>query len=173
MNKTNNISIAFYEIRVFQMAIKCPTASMLLFRKVVAGGLIKRRRLISLNSYLLSVAFKVLQLYTRLWKYLNHQKHILGFGNLYDRYIVNAYILIRLIINWMHKHSFVGSKYPASKALFDKTNQQIEKWSKILFLISNKIFVPFLLLLFSIGSLIVYATTDLDRDFFVLPLPMW
>lgn len=67
----------------------------------------------------------------------------------------------------------LGSKYPASNDHFEKSIKQTEKWSRIIFLVIAKIAVQFIILPTSVGSFIVYATTDSGGDSFILPLPMW
>lgn len=66
-----------------------------------------------------------------------------------------------------------GSKYPATKAMFQKKDQQIEKWTKIIFFVVMRIGVQCTMLPTCIGSFILYLTTDLGQNAFVLPIPMW
>lgn len=61
----------------------------------------------------------------------------------------------------------------ASKAIYDETNRQADKWSKIICLAVAKITPICMVLPQCIISLLVYSTTDLGYDAFELVLPMW
>lgn len=61
----------------------------------------------------------------------------------------------------------------SSKAIYDKTNQQIEKWCKIIYSAVAKITPICIILLRCIVCFFVYSTTDLQNDAFELPLLMW
>lgn len=64
-------------------------------------------------------------------------------------------------------------KYPALKSSYIENNQQIEKWSEIIYLIVAKMTpIAFILPKF-IVSIFIYFTTNLENDAFELPLPMW
>lgn len=65
-------------------------------------------------------------------------------------------------------------KHSASKAIIiSKTNQQVERWSEIIFLVVVKV-APLCAVLSRVaGTFYFYLTTDLDREAFELPVPMW
>lgn len=67
---------------------------------------------------------------------------------------------------------YLGMEDPVSAAIYEKTNHQMEKWSKILYFWIAKIIPLVTILPKSIGSLYLYATTDLNgNDTLELPLP--
>lgn len=68
---------------------------------------------------------------------------------------------------------FKGLKYPASKAIFEKTNRFIEKLSKILLFLIMGVGLNCVILLQCIARFYIYFTTDLGGEAFVLPIPMW
>lgn len=77
---------------------------------------------------------------------------------------------LQLIIS---KHLKLGLKTPKSKAIFEKTNQLVEKYSKIgLFVIKNVI-VPCFIFPKAIVSFFIYFTTNLGNDAFYLPASIW
>lgn len=70
----------------------------------------------------------------------------------------------------------IESEYPVSKAVYDKTYQQIEKWTRIVYFVFAKVFPPAFALPKCIASLYFYVTTDSDAndsDALELPMPMW
>lgn len=72
-----------------------------------------------------------------------------------------------------HNKILLGSKKSsASKVLLNKRLKQIEEMNKIVTFVSLKIVLQSLILPKFIGSFIVYFTTDLGNDSFVLPIPM-
>lgn len=69
---------------------------------------------------------------------------------------------------------FIGSsKHQASKALFEKTCQEVEKWSEIIFFMMMRLSLPCIMLPVCIGSFFVYFTTNLGNESFILAIPMW
>lgn len=64
------------------------------------------------------------------------------------------------------------SQSQATRMIYDKTNRQIEKWSKIVYLAVSK-FTPICMILPQCISFVLYLTTDLGTDAFDLSLPMW
>lgn len=60
-----------------------------------------------------------------------------------------------------------------SNALFEKTNQRVEKWSEIISFLASKV-IPICSILPSfIGSFLFYFVTEKGNDAFELPVPMW
>lgn len=60
-----------------------------------------------------------------------------------------------------------------SKKLFEQTNEKIEYWSQIVYVIFVKLLLPvFMLPQFSIG-LFNYFTTDLGNDALEMIFPVW
>lgn len=65
-------------------------------------------------------------------------------------------------------------EYSASKAIIiGKANQQVERWSEIIFFVAVKVAPLCGTLSRLAGSFYFYFTTDLDREAFELPVPMW
>lgn len=64
-------------------------------------------------------------------------------------------------------------KYSSSQAIFKETNQLVEKISEFIFLFMAKMTPAALTLPPLIYSFFIYFTTDLGRDAFILPSPMW
>lgn len=61
----------------------------------------------------------------------------------------------------------------ASKVLFERTNQRVEKWSETLSLLASK-WIPICSVLPRfIGSFLVYFLTDKGSEAFELPVPLW
>lgn len=74
------------------------------------------------------------------------------------------------------KNSFeimLGLEYPESKAIYDETNQQIEKFSGIIYLVTVRGTPICLVFPKFIACLFVYFTTNLGKGALELPLPMW
>lgn len=67
----------------------------------------------------------------------------------------------------------LGLKYPKSKALYEKTNRQVELISKIIQFVVLYVSPPVLVLPNAIICLFMYFTTDLGNDAFNLPFPTW
>lgn len=57
--------------------------------------------------------------------------------------------------------------------MYEETNQTVEKWCKIVYIVLVKLSVPCIVLPKSIYSLIIYFITDLGPDAFELPIPVW
>lgn len=57
--------------------------------------------------------------------------------------------------------------------MFEKTNQRVEKMSDFVFMVVAKIAVQCAILPKCIGSFGDYFMSDLGRDAFQLPFPMW
>lgn len=68
---------------------------------------------------------------------------------------------------------FEGLQYPASKALFGKTNRLVEKISKIIFFVIARM-SPFCSMLPKLFvCFFEYFVADMGSDSFELPFPMW
>lgn len=67
---------------------------------------------------------------------------------------------------------FVGLKHSNSPAFYTETSQKMEKWIKIVHVLSNVSPVLYILPV-SMVSFIKYFTTDLGGSAFELPFPMW
>lgn len=67
----------------------------------------------------------------------------------------------------------LGLKYPSSKAIYSKSNQQAEKLCQIIHFAFTKVTIHCTMLPKFITSFVVYFTTDLGREAFELPLLMW
>lgn len=71
------------------------------------------------------------------------------------------------------KYSLLGLEYPISKAIYEETNRQVEKWNEIINFIMAKM-TPIVLVWPSfILSFFRYFTTDLGNGAFELMLPIW
>lgn len=68
---------------------------------------------------------------------------------------------------------FIGSECPASQQLYTETNQLVEKFTKIMYIVIVYMTMPCILLPKSIHSFYIYFTTDLGADAFELAFPMW
>lgn len=79
----------------------------------------------------------------------------------------------KISFHFLSKRVFSGLKYPASKAIFEKTNEIIEKMSKLFLLAASKLFLNFAVLFLCGLSFITYFITGWERDSLVLPVPMW
>lgn len=64
-------------------------------------------------------------------------------------------------------------KYLESEVVCSQTNQQVEKWSEIIFFVIVKMAPLGGTLSRVVGSFFFYLRTDLGRDAFELPVPMW
>ena len=67
----------------------------------------------------------------------------------------------------------LGSKYPASKEIYEKTNNQVEKISELIFYLILKISLQFIMLPIFIGGIIVCVTTEFKSDSYMSPIAMW
>lgn len=66
-----------------------------------------------------------------------------------------------------------GLKYPRSKPIYEKANRITEIICKAEYFIVVRVFVPGFVLPKAIYSYLMYFTTDLGADAFVLPFPTW
>lgn len=66
-----------------------------------------------------------------------------------------------------------GLLNPTPKIKYDEINHKIEKWCKIIDLVTIKISPPTVFLPKLIIGFFNYFTTDLQNDAFKLPNPMW
>lgn len=66
-----------------------------------------------------------------------------------------------------------GLAHPKSKEIWEKTNEFVEKSSKIGFHVLKYVFAPSYTLSKFFVSFFNYFTTDLGHDAFDLLLPMW
>lgn len=57
--------------------------------------------------------------------------------------------------------------------MYNETDRQIEKWSKIVYIVIAQTTPACFILPIFVYSLIEYFTTDLGTDAFELPLPVW
>ena len=57
--------------------------------------------------------------------------------------------------------------------MYKKTNQLVEKWCKIAYLIIVKMVGPSCVLPKAMVCFFMYFTTDLGSDAFELPIPAW
>lgn len=71
-----------------------------------------------------------------------------------------------------HKH-FIGLVNPASMAIYEKSNQQIEEYGNALSIFMRKVSIPCLIMPKVVISFITYFTTDLGNDAFQLPFHIW
>lgn len=62
---------------------------------------------------------------------------------------------------------------PESSAIYDKTNQEIERFSEIIYSITVKATPALTVFPKFIPCLIVYFTSNMDNDALELPLLMW
>lgn len=69
--------------------------------------------------------------------------------------------------------AFSGCKYPQSRTFFLKINQQVERLSELIFMWVMKILLPFEVLPKSLACFGIYFLTDVGRDSFELPFPIW
>lgn len=67
----------------------------------------------------------------------------------------------------------LGSKNPASEAIYEKTNQIVEKYSEIGIFALKNVIAPSFIHPKAIVSFFIYFYTDLGNDAFNLPIPMW
>lgn len=67
----------------------------------------------------------------------------------------------------------LGHDYPASMALYTKTNEKVEKVTELIYLVVVKVTPVCVVFPKFLASLNLYLTTDLGNDALELPLPMW
>lgn len=68
---------------------------------------------------------------------------------------------------------FTGQEYPESKAIYEQTNQRIEKYSEIIYVVVVKVTPVCFVVPKCMGSLLMYFLTDLGSEALKLPIPMW
>lgn len=66
-----------------------------------------------------------------------------------------------------------GLKYPAPRAEYEKVSRSMDKLGKIMLFAAMGAFLICMVVLECVASFTIYFTTDLGRDSFVLPIPMW
>lgn len=66
-----------------------------------------------------------------------------------------------------------GYECPVSKKIIEETSQQIEFWSKIVYVIFVKLMLPIFMLPQFIIGFFNYFTTDLGNDAFEMQFPVW
>lgn len=66
-----------------------------------------------------------------------------------------------------------GSKYPASKKLYEKTIERIELISRVIYFLMIYVSVPAFILPKYFLCLYFYFSTDLGPDALELPIPAW
>lgn len=67
----------------------------------------------------------------------------------------------------------IGSANPGSAAIYEETNQFVEKWHKRLIFALMKGTLLFITLPYLVWSYYLYFTTDLGKDTFIEPIPVW
>lgn len=86
-------------------------------------------------------------------------------------YYVIAWSIFNEVKNRFLSNSVL--EYPASKIIYDETNQRIENWTRVIYFIIMKVTpVCWIMPKFAI-SIFMYFTTDMGRDALKLPIPMW
>lgn len=70
-------------------------------------------------------------------------------------------------------NSISGLQHPKSKAMYEKTDELIEKWTKYINIFFHRLLVPILILPKAIQSYFTYFTTDLRMKAFELSTPIW
>lgn len=71
------------------------------------------------------------------------------------------------------KISILELEHPESIAKYEKTNRNVEKYSKIIAIFCKNVIGPLITFPIVVHSLFVYFTTDSGMAAFELPLPMW
>lgn len=74
---------------------------------------------------------------------------------------------------WIYVTNELGLENPTSKAICRKTNHRVEKISKVCVFAMENVMVPCFIIPKTIRSFFIYFSTDLGRDAFDLPIPMW
>lgn len=69
--------------------------------------------------------------------------------------------------------SFQGSKYPASRPMYEETNRTVEKWTEIVAFVMAKATPLSWIAPKVIISYYLYFTSDMGDGAFELPLPIW
>lgn len=62
---------------------------------------------------------------------------------------------------------------PTSREIYEKINKKVEKWTEVLYFGLFKVTVPAALLPNCLWSFYIYFSTDLGRDAFNVPFPIW
>lgn len=85
----------------------------------------------------------------------------------------NIFIYLKMYLK-IPKILILGLKHPKSIAMYEKTNQFVEKTSKVIILFFVKLTIPLIIIPITMQSFFVYFTTDSpSTDAFELPIPMW
>lgn len=71
------------------------------------------------------------------------------------------------------KYMTIGLESSKMKALYEKTNQRVEKYSRIGAFVTVCVIVPSFMLPKAIVSFFMYFTSDVGNDAFNLPVPIW
>lgn len=69
--------------------------------------------------------------------------------------------------------NILGSQNPASKIIYVKIIEKVEKWSRFIHIVLLYVTVPSFVLPKYVVSFYLFYTTDLGNDAFELPLPVW
>lgn len=95
---------------------------------------------------------------------------------LYDYFIsvriyhhFNYFAMFAQILHYV----FLGSKYPKSREMLEKTNRLAEKISKVIQFGMVYVTVPGFILFKASFCFFKYFNSDLNNDAFELPFPMW
>lgn len=67
----------------------------------------------------------------------------------------------------------LGCEYPESRGFFLKISKEVEQFNRMVFMWVAKILVLSIVLPKCFGSFATYLITDLGRDSFQLPVPLW
>lgn len=70
-------------------------------------------------------------------------------------------------------NSLLGRKYPTSQIIYDENFEVIKKWDGLVNLFVMRISLHGAMWSKYIASFAIYFVTDLGRDSFALPFPMW
>lgn len=85
---------------------------------------------------------------------------------------MNLFLLRKILAKLKSTH-LSGLDYPESKAIYEKSSQRIETYSRIIYLVLFKITPICFVAPVSIGSLFIYFANDFDNEALKLPIPMW
>lgn len=78
-----------------------------------------------------------------------------------------------MIIRCVLVSNNLGSRHPASKMIYDKIIENVDKYSRFIHFVLLKITVPCFVLPKYIVCFYLYFATDRGNDAFELPLPVW
>lgn len=67
----------------------------------------------------------------------------------------------------------LGLQYPELKTMYEKTNRLVERISKVIVFVYATVLRPLIIFPAALRSYLIYFTTDLGADAFILPVPMW